>query len=554
MASDDSSGSRSAAPIVLRIKLRYDDVEVMVQRFATNVGKSGLFLPTKSLQPIGAEIKFELRLSDDTAVLVGLGRVKAATPPDPNNPRATFGMAIELMRVTPQSRALILRMLERRRELGLPELGLPTPADIDAARRAEAVSAAVREPVRGHLSAATASSEAPPPAPTAEPLSTSPRGTTGPMAVAKVLAATPLPPEPQRRKRMMVSEVIESASGPIASVSLAAPGLDEEVDVAAAITRARALASGGLDAELDALSAVAAAPLEISIEAASAELARQFGGSAVRRDRSARWAPPPVAMPPATSTPSPSVVEQAPEPAPEARTDTPPEHASSIDPDGGEPEQITGTIPRLGELDLADTEHTDMAAVPSDPGAFDGHGDGSEPPDVDHALPGARLPAQLAGEEAGAAADDPRLAGAPGMPAYSDRARYDEANLPEEVDEFEILSEHDIEDVAVEAAPRLPDPHLESAGPKLAALETGTFTLASAPTDSLRDVSRSRPTPTHRPVPQAPSPPQGRAFVPAPSRAARQTGPIASRSSRVAVPRAPTDGGVVIDLDDDDDR
>ena len=84
MAPDDSSGSRPAAPIVLRIKLRYDDVEAMVQRFATNVGKSGLFLPTKSLQPIGAEIKFELRLADDTPALVGLGRVKAATPPDPD--------------------------------------------------------------------------------------------------------------------------------------------------------------------------------------------------------------------------------------------------------------------------------------------------------------------------------------------------------------------------------------------------------------------------------------------------------------------------------------
>src|ERR1041384_1545664 len=98
MASDDSSGSRSAAPIVLRIKLRYADVEVMVQRFAANVGKSGLFLPTRSRQPIGAEIKFELRLSDDTAVLVRLGRVKATRPPDQHNSRAAFGMTVQLMR------------------------------------------------------------------------------------------------------------------------------------------------------------------------------------------------------------------------------------------------------------------------------------------------------------------------------------------------------------------------------------------------------------------------------------------------------------------------
>jgi hypothetical protein len=282
MASDDPSGPRPAAPIVLRIKLRYDDVEVMVQRFATNVGKSGLFLPTRSIQPIGAEVKFELRLADDTPAIVGLGRVKAATPPDPANPKATFGMAIELMRVTPQSRALILRMLERRRAMGLPEIGLPMTADIDAARRAEAAAAPVVPVVPVDAAAGDA-------------LLTAPRRITGPIAVAKVLAVAPLAPEPPRRKRIAMSELIESASGPIASVSVSV--LDDDVDVAAAVVRARALAGDGYDAELEALAEVAAAPLEISIEAASAELARQLGGSGVRRDRSARWA-----VPPATAT------------------------------------------------------------------------------------------------------------------------------------------------------------------------------------------------------------------------------------------------------------
>ncbi|HEX7837564.1 MAG TPA: hypothetical protein VF469_08885, partial [Kofleriaceae bacterium] len=197
MASDDSSGSRPAAPIVLRIKLRYDDADAMVQRFAANVGKSGLFLPTRSLQPIGAEIKFELRLADDTPALVGLGRVKAAVPPDPQHPRATFGMAIELQRVTPQSRALILRMLERRRELGLPELGLPMASDIDAARRAEGAESGGRDPASGPVPVVTppvASSPSitPPPVapadvPSGEALLTAPRRTTGPMSTAKLV-------------------------------------------------------------------------------------------------------------------------------------------------------------------------------------------------------------------------------------------------------------------------------------------------------------------------------------------------------------------------------
>ena len=89
----------------------------------------------------------------------------------------------------------------------------------------------------------------------------------------------------------MIQELIASASGPVVMRPL--PELDEQVDVAAAIARARVLAGSDLDAELEALRDAQAAPIEISIEAASAELARQLGGAAVRRDRSAGWAAPP---------------------------------------------------------------------------------------------------------------------------------------------------------------------------------------------------------------------------------------------------------------------
>src|SRR5689334_11056281 len=137
MAPDDHSGVRPVGPVVLRIKLRYDDVDAMVQRFASNVGKSGLFLPTKSIQPVGTEVKFELRLANDTPVLVGMGRVKHVKYPDPNHPKAAFGMGIELMRVSREGRETIIRMLERRRAMGLPDVAIPIPEDVEAAKRNE---------------------------------------------------------------------------------------------------------------------------------------------------------------------------------------------------------------------------------------------------------------------------------------------------------------------------------------------------------------------------------------------------------------------------------
>ncbi len=318
MPSHDSSGPRPAQ-VVLRIKLRYEDLDAMVHRFAPNVGKSGLFLPTKSLQPIGAEIKFELRLADDKPVLVGLGRVKAVKEPDPANPKASFGMAIELMRVTRESRDLIMRMLERRKQLGLAEVAIPMPTDIEMARRSEVVETAVSAPAPRSMPIAES---------VAESLLSSPRVNSGSFASAKPLAQlapfapiAPLAPEGPRRKRMAVSEIIESASGPISAVQMMEPALDDDLDIAAVLARARALAGANIDGELASLLEVAAAPVEISIEAASAELARQLGGAAVSRRDRARWSPPPAtvaAQPPiadertpADSRPQPAVASPA---------------------------------------------------------------------------------------------------------------------------------------------------------------------------------------------------------------------------------------------------
>ena len=505
MAPDEPSGPRPA-PVVLRIKLRYDDVESMVQRFAPNVGKSGLFLPTKSLQPVGAEVKFELRIADDTPVLVGLGRVKAARPPDPAQPRAAFGMAIELMRVTRESRDVILRMLERRKQLGLPEVGIPMPADIDAARRSEVVDTQVKDTASVAVPAPVANLDSGP----SEALLTAPRRQSGPIAIAKLQVIEALAPEAPRKRRPNVHEVIESASGPIVSV-VSVPGLDEDVDVGAVLARARVLAGGNLDAELEALREVAAAPLEISIEAASAELARQLGGTAInRKDRSARWEKPPTTI----STPAPEVspppievaVAQAPilEPEPIAapppvetipaaptfagmptfvdEEDSGPLHRSPETPadiitepstpaisqqlidddadpaafDGSqepasevEPEQIADEIHQLQDDDYEEVEHTQIGAMPEGP-SFEQHAFVTEPAVA--AELERSLDAHLAEAEAEADADDLGISGAyelpqaePVEPAEAMTAQPPEEEIAE-IDDFEILAEADAED------------------------------------------------------------------------------------------------------------
>lgn len=507
-----------SAPVVLRIKLRYDDVETLVLKFSANVGKSGLFLPTKSIQPIGTEIKFELRLANDTPVLVGLGTVRAAREPDPANPKAAFGIAVELVRVTREGREVILKMLERRRQLGLPEVNLPMPDDVDTARRAEVEHTSVRDT---QYSAREMPLEPGPPLP-GDSLLTAPRRTsgrvTGAIGIAKResadLVVAPLAAEPARRPRPRVSEIIaraHEASG-AASAAVIVPGLDEDVDVPRAMARARVLAAsaGDLDAELAALRDGAAAPLaEISIEAASAELARQLGGAPVRRDRSAGWAPPPRSIPEALPEATPELVvgavsmpvqaiemelesapvHAAPAPAPEAAAaadedeevgDDLIESEAAAEPgpsgilihDDADPSKllraVTGSVPlsepdelarALDAADLGDEldpdvdddddrgEHTQVGAMPMAPEGYE-----TQPATVDADELAARLEAHLADAEAEADADDEDLA-----PPVHDRfvapsadAEYETA--PAEADDLLAAPPEELDELAAAEA------------------------------------------------------------------------------------------------------
>lgn len=288
MAPDDTDARKPSAPAVLRIKLRYNSVEAMVSRFAPNVGKLGIFIPTKQVYPPGTEIKFELRLATDAPMLVGLGRVMSSHEPDPNNPRAVFGIAIEIVRVTREGRQLLVRLIERRRAMGLPNVAIPIPADIDAARRADIdTQPRAQIPTQGNALLVQQNAS----------VLTAPRVTPRPVASGSeatergaVLALTPEPARPPRRR---IADVIAAAQPVAAVTDDQASLLDHQVDIASTLARARALASGDLDNELARLRDNSAAPLvDIEVEAASAELARHLGGAAVKRDRSA-----PVVMP-----------------------------------------------------------------------------------------------------------------------------------------------------------------------------------------------------------------------------------------------------------------
>ena len=93
--------------MVLRIKLRYQDVDTFIDKFAINLSRGGMFIASRSPKAIGTEIRFELKLADTSTVISGVGVVRWTRDFDPEKPRSAHGMGIEFVELSENSKSII---------------------------------------------------------------------------------------------------------------------------------------------------------------------------------------------------------------------------------------------------------------------------------------------------------------------------------------------------------------------------------------------------------------------------------------------------------------
>ncbi|MBK9031109.1 MAG: hypothetical protein IPL61_07200 [Myxococcales bacterium] len=265
----------------LRIKVRHPDLDTFVERFASQVTRSGVFIPTRAPKPIGTEIRFEIRTADDHPALVGQGLVRLVRQHDPAHPRVVAGMAVELRRVGRDSKGVLLRMLEVRKRLGLVDGpgGMPLPGEHDHDEPKDDVTVA-RAPRPRPVAPAPPPEE---PLPIAPPPPPPPAAPT--LAPAAVRARPQLDLDAVAAPAVAVDDDLESwpeAARPLADV----------------IARARALVGDDLDAELaDAAGPTPVVDLATARAAAVAALGRPL--RALTGD--ARAAPLPVPAAPVSA-------------------------------------------------------------------------------------------------------------------------------------------------------------------------------------------------------------------------------------------------------------
>lgn len=118
----------SSLPLV-RVRLKYPDVETLVERFSPNVTRGGIFLASRDPKPVNTEIRFEVSLLGGTAVLTGEGKVTWVKPFDPSAPARPHGMGVTFTKIDPASKDMLRRLVERREAVAKQAgAGGPTPA------------------------------------------------------------------------------------------------------------------------------------------------------------------------------------------------------------------------------------------------------------------------------------------------------------------------------------------------------------------------------------------------------------------------------------------
>jgi len=100
----------------VRVRLRYTDLDTFVERFANNVTRGGVFLPSRAPRSVGEVFAFEVQLASGRVALAGTGKVIWVKAWSAAEPQKAHGMGVQFVQIDPATRPTLDRMLKLRAE------------------------------------------------------------------------------------------------------------------------------------------------------------------------------------------------------------------------------------------------------------------------------------------------------------------------------------------------------------------------------------------------------------------------------------------------------
>ena len=117
---------------LLSLKIRYKSatLEDFIERYSSDISRGGVFIKAKKPLSVGTLLKFEFLLHDQSSLIHGVGRVVWRREPEESGADRPAGMGIKFVKMDPESRALVQRIVDGRETPGVYEQGQePEPAE-----------------------------------------------------------------------------------------------------------------------------------------------------------------------------------------------------------------------------------------------------------------------------------------------------------------------------------------------------------------------------------------------------------------------------------------
>ncbi|MBN1204861.1 MAG: TIGR02266 family protein [Myxococcaceae bacterium] len=110
----------------LLVKLKHSDVGSFAEEFATNLSPGGMFIRTRTPQPVGTPVKFEVQIAGGVRVLRGMAVVRWVR--DATSTEGPPGMGLQFQELDPLTQVLIDRMLQINKAAAAAATPVPAPA------------------------------------------------------------------------------------------------------------------------------------------------------------------------------------------------------------------------------------------------------------------------------------------------------------------------------------------------------------------------------------------------------------------------------------------
>jgi uncharacterized protein (TIGR02266 family) len=104
----------------VRIRLRFASFDALIDKFAPNVTRGGVFIASRTPLPIGSTFAFEIQLAGGEVALAGDGKVTWVKAFDPAAPQKPHGMGVQFLRLDNPSRDLLNKILARKAATAAP--------------------------------------------------------------------------------------------------------------------------------------------------------------------------------------------------------------------------------------------------------------------------------------------------------------------------------------------------------------------------------------------------------------------------------------------------